>query len=74
MLGSYGRFFEGDDVRKLLHSRVKSAGGQRAFLKQTGVDRTHLNQVPKGKRGIAPSTMEVLDLRIVYTPVRGRRR
>jgi DNA-binding phage protein len=42
--------FEDDDVLKLLHSRVKSAGGQSAFAKETGVERTYLNHVLKGKK------------------------
>ena len=66
------RVLNDDDVRKLLHSRVKNAGGQAAFSKQTGVDRTHLNQVLSGKRRVTPSILDALNLRIVYTPV-GRR-
>jgi hypothetical protein len=38
MLGAYARVFDGDDVLKLLHSRVKSAGGQSAFARETGVE------------------------------------
>ena len=69
MLGSYGRFFDGDDVLKLLRGKVKSAGSQTAFARITGVDRTYLNQVLKGKKPItAPSILDVLNLRIVYAP------
>jgi hypothetical protein len=60
-----------DDVLKLLHSRVKSAGGQIAFSRQ-GVDRTHLNMVLNGRRPPSPSIIDALKLRIVYASV-GRR-
>ena len=69
MPGSYGRSFDDADVLELLSSRVKSAGSQRAFSKQTGIERTYLNQVLKGKKGIGPSIMDALNLRTVYTSV-----
>jgi DNA-binding phage protein len=73
MLGSYARVFDDDDVLKLLHSRVKSAGGQSAFERETGVERTYLNKVLNGKKPpSAPSILDALNLRIVYTPT-GRR-
>ena len=60
-----------DDVLKLLHSRVKSAGSQIAFSRQ-GVERTHLNMVFNGRRPLSPSIIDALKLRIVYASV-GRR-
>jgi hypothetical protein len=72
MLGSYTRVFDDDDVLKLLHSHVKSAGGQIAFSKQTGIERSHLNMVLNGKRRLSPSIIDALNLRVVYAPV-GRR-
>jgi DNA-binding transcriptional regulator YdaS (Cro superfamily) len=57
-----------DDVLKLLHSRVKSAGSQAAFSRQ-GVERTHLNLVLSGRRPLSPSIIDALNLRIVYLPV-----
>jgi hypothetical protein len=72
MLGSYARVFDDDDVLKLLHSRVKSAGGQVAFAKQMSMERTGLNKVLNGKRPPSPIIIAALDLRIVYVPV-GRR-
>jgi DNA-binding transcriptional regulator YdaS (Cro superfamily) len=60
-----------DDVLKLLHSRVKSAGGQVAFSRQ-GVQRTHLNLVLNGRRPLSPSILDALNLRVVYATV-GRR-
>jgi len=61
-----------DDVLKLLRSRVKSLGGQVAFSKQMGVERTYLNTVLNGRKGIGPSIMEALNLRIVYAPAERR--
>jgi len=72
MLGSNARVFDDDDVLKLLRSRIEGAGGQTAFTRQTGVERSHLNMVLNGKRRPSPSILEALNLRIVYTPV-GRR-
>jgi hypothetical protein len=72
MQGTYARVFEEDDVLKLLDSRIKSAGGQVAFAKRMGLDRTHMNMVLKGKRHLSPSIIAALDLRVVYAPV-GRR-
>ena len=69
MLGSYTRVFDDDDVLKLLHSSVKSAGGQVAFSKQTGIERTHLNMVLNGKRPLSPSIIDALNLRVVYAPI-----
>jgi hypothetical protein len=69
MLGTNGRFFDDDDVLKLLHSRVKSAGGQSdAFARQTGVDRARLNKVLNGMKPPALSILDALNLRIVYAP------
>ena len=68
MLGFHTHAFDDDDVRELLHSRIKSAGGQSEFARQTGVDRTQLNMVLRGKRPPSPSIIDALDLRIVYTP------
>ena len=66
MLGSYTRVFDDDDVLKLLHSSVKSAGGQSAFARQTGVDRAVLNHVLTGKRLPTSSILKALNLGIVY--------
>ena len=72
MPGTYIRVLDDDDVLKLLHARVKSAGGQIAFSKLTGVERSHLNMVLNGKRRLSPSIIDALNLRVVYAPI-GRR-
>jgi hypothetical protein len=72
MPGTYIRVLDDDDVLKLLHARVKSAGGQIAFSKQTGVERSHLNMLLNGKRRLSPSIIDALNLRVVYAPI-GRR-
>jgi hypothetical protein len=69
MLGSYGRFFDHDDVLKLLHSRIEAAGGQGAFSSQSGVNRTHLNAVLNGRLPVSPNIIKALNLRTVYAPV-----
>jgi DNA-binding phage protein len=69
MLGTYGRFFDDDDVVKLLNARVKSAGGQTAFARRTGVNRTNLNQALHSKKPITPTILAALNLRVVYAPV-----
>ena len=74
MLGSV-RVLDDDDLVELLRSRVKSAGGQSAFARQYGVDRTYLNMVLNGKRRPAvPGILEALNLRVVYSPIERRGR
>jgi hypothetical protein len=68
-LGFYTRVFDDDEVLKLLHSSLKSAGGQIAFSKKTGVERSRLNMVLNGKRRLSPSIIDALNLRVVYAPV-----
>jgi hypothetical protein len=72
MLGSYRRVFDDNDVLKLLRSGVRSAGGQTAFAKATGLDRSYLNTVLSGKRRLGPSILSALNLRIVYAPITPR--
>ena len=72
MQRTYARVFEEDDVQNLLDARIKSAGGQIAFAKRMGLDRSHMNMVLNGKRHLSPSIIAALDLRVVYAPVRRR--
>jgi len=54
------------EVIERLHSSVKRAGGQSAFARQTGIERSHLNMVLNGKRPPTRSVLDVLNLQIVY--------
>ena len=75
MLGAYVRALDDGELVALLRSRVKSAGGQSAFARQHGVERTYLNLVLNGKKPPGPpSILRALNLRIVYAPVDGRGR
>jgi hypothetical protein len=66
----FARVFDDNEVVKMLHSRVKSTGGQTAFAKQSGIDRTYLNTVLKGRKPPSgPSILDALNLRIVYASV-----
>ena len=67
--GDTVRVLDDDDLVELLRSRVKNAGGQSAFARQHGVERTYLNQVIRGKKSPgAPSILAALNLHIVYAP------
>ena len=69
------RLLDDDDLVNLLRARVKSAGGQSAFARQYGVDRTYLNLVLNGKRRPAvPGILEALNVRVVYSPIEQRSR
>ena len=54
------------DVVERLRLSVKSAGGQSAFAKLTGLDRVHLNLVLAGKRLPTWSIIDALSLGVVY--------
>jgi hypothetical protein len=60
------RALDDKEVVERLRSSVKRAGGQSAFAKQAGVDRTHLNYVLNGKRPPSWSIIDALNLGIVY--------
>jgi hypothetical protein len=54
------------DVVERLLSKVRKAGGQSAFARQSGVDRAHLNLVLTGKRLPTWSIIKALNLGVVY--------
>ena len=60
------RALDDKDVVEQLRLRVKRAGGQSAFARQTGVDRTHLNHVLNGRRLPSWTIIDALNLGIVY--------
>jgi hypothetical protein len=60
-----------DDVVALLRREVEKAGGQVAWSKRTGIHRTVLNTVLKGRRSPTASMIAALNLRVVFTPGKG---
>jgi len=60
------RVLDDNDVVERLRLSVKRAGGQSAFARQTGIDRTHLNHVLNGKRLPSWSIIDALNLGIVF--------
>jgi DNA-binding phage protein len=60
------RVLDDNDVLERLRLSVKRAGGQSAFARQTGMDRTHLNHVLNGKRLPSGSIIDALNLGIVF--------
>ena len=60
------RVLDDKDVVERLRLSVKRAGGQSAFARQTGMDRTHVNHVLNGKRLPSWSIIDALNLGIVY--------
>jgi hypothetical protein len=66
-LGTQARVFNDNEVRQLLRAAVERAGTQVAFAKRHGLDRTHLNQVLKGKSRISTSVLKCLGLCKAYT-------
>lgn len=58
------------DVIALLRSEVAKAGNQRAWANRTGLDRTVLNQILRGRRPPTPHVIELLKLRVVFTSLK----
>jgi hypothetical protein len=65
-LGTSARVFDDYEVRQLLRAAVEREGTQVAFAKRRRLDRTHLNQVLKGKGRIGRSVLKCLGLRKAY--------
>lgn len=65
-LGTETRVFDDNEVRQLLRAAVERAGTQVAFANRHRLDRTHLNQVLKGKSRISKSLLKCLGLRKAY--------
>jgi antitoxin component HigA of HigAB toxin-antitoxin module len=62
------RIFEVSDVIALLQREVESAGGQSAWSRKTGVDRSAVNLVLKGRRELTVAIIAALNLRMVFVP------
>jgi DNA-binding phage protein len=65
------QILELDDVVALLRREVEKAGGQAAWAKSTGTDRSLLNKVLKGHRPPTAKMIAALNLRVVFTPGNG---
>jgi hypothetical protein len=65
-LGHHALVFEDDDVVHLPRTAIEREGGQVAFAKHHGVNRTYLNMVLNGKRPMGDAIAEALGLRKVY--------
>jgi DNA-binding phage protein len=62
------RFLELKDVIRLLRSEVKRAGGQTAWAKKTGTDRTIINKVLHDRQQPTKKIIRALKLRTVFVP------
>ncbi len=60
------RFFDEKDVIRLLRSEVKRAGGQAAWARKTGMQRTWINKILKGRVAPTKKIISALKLRTVY--------
>jgi hypothetical protein len=60
------KLFNITDALKLLRREVTKAGGQSAWARQTGVDRSYLNKVLGECRIPGPQIIEPLDLKRIY--------
>ena len=60
------RIFELEDVIALLRSKVKRAGGQVAWSKKTGINRSELYRVLTGRRLPSKKIIRALKLQIVF--------
>jgi hypothetical protein len=58
--------FDDDEILSLLRAAIERKGGQVAFARHHGVNRTYLNMVLSGKRSIGHSGAEALGLRRLY--------
>ena len=67
-LGAYALTFDDAAAIQLLAAAVDREGNQVAFARRHGVDRSHLNQILKRKRGVNETVLKALGLRKVYAP------
>jgi hypothetical protein len=65
-LGSVEFVFNDDDIVRLLRAAIEDEGGQVAFAKHHGVNRTYLNMVLNRRRPVGDSIAEALGLRKTY--------
>jgi DNA-binding phage protein len=67
-LGSHLLVFNDDEVIHLLRAAVEREGDQGAFARRHGVERSGLNMILNGKRGVTRAVLKALGLRKVYAP------
>ena len=60
------RTFDHDEVVQLLKAAVEREGGQLAYAKRHGLDRSYLNQILNGNKRVGPRFLKALGLRNVY--------
>ena len=65
-LGSTALVFDDNDVVDLLRIAIEREGGQSAFARHSGVNRTYLNRVLSGKEPVYDTIAEALGLRRAY--------
>jgi hypothetical protein len=58
--------FDPDEVVRLLEAAIEREGGQVAFAKRYGVDRSYLNGLLNRRRVLGPGMEKALGLRKVY--------
>jgi hypothetical protein len=60
------KVFGEDDVVRLLRAAIEREGGQTAFAKRHGLDRSGVNMILHGKKRVNDSVAAALGLRRVY--------
>jgi DNA-binding phage protein len=65
-LGRTALVFDDNDVVDLLRIAIEREGGQSAFARHSGVNRTYLNRVLNGKDRVYDTIAEALGLCRVY--------
>jgi hypothetical protein len=61
-----GKVFEEDDVVHLLSAAIEREGGQTAFAKRHGLDRSGVNMILHRKKRVNDSVAAAFGLRRVY--------
>jgi DNA-binding phage protein len=60
------RYLDLKDVIRLLRSEVERAGGQAAWAKKTGIQRTTINKALNDQRSLTKKIIMALKLRMVF--------
>jgi hypothetical protein len=65
-MGDELEVFDKKGVVRVLREEIKRAGSQDAWAKKSGVDRTNVNRVLKGRRSFSRAMLDALGLEIAY--------